>query len=109
MNGELWGRATTVAWGMVFPGAGPLPRHPSQLYEAFLEGAVLLTVMILLARKLPPRPRGELLGWLVTLYGVFRIAVEFFREPDVQIGFLPGGRDHGAAAQRADGRSSACG
>jgi phosphatidylglycerol---prolipoprotein diacylglyceryl transferase len=88
INGELWGRTTTVAWGMVFPGAGSLPRHPSQLYEAFLEGAVLLTIMILLSLKLPPRPRGELLGWLVTLYGVFRIGVEFFREPDVQIGFL---------------------
>jgi phosphatidylglycerol:prolipoprotein diacylglycerol transferase len=88
INGELWGRPTTVAWGMVFPGAGSLPRHPSQLYEAFLEGAVLLTIMIVLALKLPPRPRGELLGWLITLYGVFRITVEFFREPDVQIGFL---------------------
>jgi phosphatidylglycerol:prolipoprotein diacylglycerol transferase len=88
INGELWGRTTSVAWGMVFPGAGNLPRHPSQLYEAFLEGAVLLTIMIVLALRLPPRPRGELLGWLVTLYGVFRIGVEFFREPDVQMGFL---------------------
>jgi len=88
VNGELWGRTTTVAWGIVFPGAGSLPRHPSQLYEAFLEGAVLLTIMIVLALKLPPRPRGELLGWLITLYGTFRIAAEFFREPDVQLGFL---------------------
>lgn len=95
VNGELWGRVTTVAWGMVFPGAGPLPRHPSQLYEAFLEGAVLLAIMVLLARKLPPRPRGELLGWLLTLYGAFRIFVEFFRQPDVQIGFLPGGATMG--------------
>ncbi len=91
VNGELWGRVSTVAWAMVFPGAGDLPRHPSQLYEALLEGAVLLAVMVLLARKLPPRPRGELLGWLIALYGVFRIGVEFFREPDVQLGFIAGG------------------
>jgi phosphatidylglycerol:prolipoprotein diacylglycerol transferase len=89
INGELWGRVTTVPWGIVFPGAGPLPRHPSQLYEALLEGAVLLVIMVLLARK--RHADGFLLGWMVTLYGVFRIFVEFFRQPDVQIGFLPGG------------------
>jgi len=75
----------------VFPGAGPLPRHPSQLYEAVLEGALLLTVMLWLAWRLPPRPRGELLGWMLGLYGLFRIGIEFFREPDVQMGFLVGG------------------
>lgn len=95
VNAELWGRTTDIAWGMVFPGAGTLPRHPSQLYEAALEGVVLLVVMVLLARKLPPRPRGELLGWLLVLYSVFRIAVEFFREPDVQIGFIAGGATMG--------------
>jgi phosphatidylglycerol:prolipoprotein diacylglycerol transferase len=91
INGELWGRVTTVAWGMVFPNAGLLPRHPSQLYEALLEGALLFVAMFLLARRLPPRPRGELVGWLLTLYGAFRIAVEFFREPDTQLGFLAAG------------------
>ncbi len=91
VNGEIWGRTTDVPWGVVFPGAGPVPRHPSQLYEAFLEGLVLLVVMVLLARRVPPRPRGELVGWLLVLYGVFRIAVEVFREPDAQLGFLFGG------------------
>jgi len=91
INAELWGRVTDVPWGMVFPGAGALPRHPSQLYEALLEGAVLLTVMIVLAWRLPPRPRGELIGWLLALYGVFRIFAESFREPDAQLSFLFGG------------------
>lgn len=91
VNGELWGRVTDVPWAMVFPGAGPLPRHPSQLYEAALEGLALLVGMALLARRLPPRPRGELIGWLFALYGCARIACEFFREPDPQIGFLAGG------------------
>jgi phosphatidylglycerol:prolipoprotein diacylglycerol transferase len=89
INGELWGRVTTAPWGVVFPGAGPLPRHPSQLYEAFLEGLVIFVVMLVLVRK--RRPDGFLIGWMLTLYGVFRIFVEFFREPDIQIGFLPGG------------------
>lgn len=91
VNAELWGRTSDVPWAMVFPHAGPLPRHPSQLYEAALEGLVLFAVMLLLSRKLPPRPRGELLGWMLGLYGAFRIFVEFFREPDVQLGFLAGG------------------
>jgi phosphatidylglycerol:prolipoprotein diacylglycerol transferase len=89
INGELWGRVTTVWWGVVFPNAGPLPRHPSQLYEAALEGVVLLVVMLVLAQR--RRPDGVLLGWMLTLYALFRIFVEFFRQPDVQIGFLPGG------------------
>lgn len=90
VNGELWGRATTLPWGVVFPAApGGLPRHPSQLYEALLEGAVILVVMLVLSRK--RHADGFLLGWMMTLYGVFRIFIEFFREPDVQLGFLPGG------------------
>lgn len=90
VNGELWGRVTTVPWGVVFPGAGSQPRHPSQLYEALLEGFVLFLAMWWLSRRMPPRPRGELVGWLLSLYGAFRIAVEFFREPDLQLGFLAG-------------------
>lgn len=90
VNGELWGRPTDVPWGMVFPGApGGVPRHPSQLYEALLEGVVLFAVMFALSRR--RRPDGFMIGVLLALYGVFRIAVEFFREPDIQIGFLPGG------------------
>lgn len=91
VNGELWGRTTEVPWGVVFPGAGALPRHPSQLYEALLEGVVLFVVMVLLARRVPPRPRGELVGWMLALYGAFRIIAEFFREPDAQLGFLASG------------------
>jgi phosphatidylglycerol---prolipoprotein diacylglyceryl transferase len=91
VNVELWGRVTTVPWGVVFPGAGPVPRHPSQIYEALLEGVVIFGVMLWLATREDPPSRGVLLGWLLTLYGVFRIAVEFFREPDVQLGFLAGG------------------
>lgn len=90
INGELWGRVSDVPWAIVFPGAGAAPRHPSQLYEAALEGAVLLTAMLVLSRRRPPRPRGELVGWLLTLYGVFRIVSETFREPDVQLGFIAG-------------------
>lgn len=88
VNGELWGRVTTMPWGMVFPGAGTLPRHPSQLYEAFLEGLVLFAVLLWLARR--KRPDGLLFGTLITLYATFRILVEFVREPDVQLGFIAG-------------------
>ena len=90
VNGELWGRVTDAPWGIVFPGAGQLPRHPSQLYEALLEGAVILAVMLVLAAKTPPRPRGELVGWLLAMYGTFRIVAEMFREPDAQLGFIAG-------------------
>lgn len=93
VNGELWGRASSVPWAMVFPGAGPQPRHPSQLYEAVLEGAVLFAVLLVLSRR--RRPDGELLGWVLALYAAMRIAVELFREPDVQIGLLFGGATMG--------------
>lgn len=97
INGELWGRVSDVPWAVVFPGAGPLPRHPSQLYEAVLEGAVLFAIMLALSLRLPPRPRGELVGWLLVLYGAFRTVAEFFREPDAQIGFLAAGVTMGQA------------
>jgi phosphatidylglycerol---prolipoprotein diacylglyceryl transferase len=92
INGELWGRPTTVPWGMVFPGAGPLPRHPSELYEAGLEGIVLFIVLRLLTHRFKSLTRpGVTGGAFVAGYGIARITVEFFREPDAQIGFLAGG------------------
>lgn len=89
INGELWGRPTDVPWGMVFPRApGDLPRHPSQLYEAILEGLVIFVVLWVLSRK--KRPEGLYIGTLLVLYSVFRTVVEFFREPDAQLGFVAG-------------------
>jgi phosphatidylglycerol:prolipoprotein diacylglycerol transferase len=89
INGELYGRATTVAWGMVFP-LDPLHllRHPSQLYEAFFEGIVLFAVLWLIRRKSPFD--GALFAWYLIGYGVARFFIEFFREPDVQLGFVLG-------------------
>ena len=92
INGELWGRPTDVWWAMVFPNGGPIPRHPSQLYEAALEGLVLfavLTVLVWLGGGLK-RP-GLVTGAFATGYGIARIVCELFREPDVQLGFLWGG------------------
>ncbi len=86
VNDELWGRVTNMPWAIVFPAGGPLPRHPSQLYEAVLEGLVLFAVMWALSRRV--RARGTEIAWLLTLYGCFRFFVEFFREPDAQIGFI---------------------
>jgi phosphatidylglycerol:prolipoprotein diacylglycerol transferase len=88
MNGELWGRVTTadVPWAMVFPGAGPNPRHPSQLYEALLEGVLLATVLITLFWKTRARWRpGLLMGTFATGYALSRFIVEFYREPDAQL------------------------
>jgi|SRR5579862_1455942 len=86
INGELWGRVTNVSWGMVFPNGGPLPRHPSQLYEFALEGVLLFLILWIYSRK--PRPLGAVSGLFALGYGIFRCTVEFFREPDVQIGYL---------------------
>ncbi|MGJ8668695.1 MAG: prolipoprotein diacylglyceryl transferase [Oceanococcus sp.] len=88
INAELWGRVTDVPWGMVFPHAGPDPRHPSQLYEAGLEGFLLLIVMLWFTRK--PRPMMAATGLFLIGYGCGRTFVEFFRTPDAHIGFLYG-------------------
>ncbi len=92
---ELWGRPTDVEWAMVFPGAGPDPRHPSQLYEAGLEGVVLFIVLMLAVRAGALRNRGLVTGLFGMGYGLARICCEFFREPDPQLGFLFGGATMG--------------
>jgi phosphatidylglycerol---prolipoprotein diacylglyceryl transferase len=89
INGELWGRVTTSKIGMVFPNAGPLPRYPSQLIEASLEGILLFVILWIYSLK--PRKSGALSAWFLILYGIFRITVEFFRQPDSQIGFIAWG------------------
>lgn len=92
INAELYGRVTDVPWGVVFPGGGPLPRHPSQLYEALLEGVLLFTILWLFkgktAEKSTAWPYGSMLAIFLIGYGLFRFTVEFFREPDPQLGFL---------------------
>lgn len=86
INGELWGRTTELPWGVIFPGAGPLPRHPSQLYEAFLEGVVLFVIIYSLHR-MNARQGVPAFSFLL-FYGVFRFIVEFVRQPDSHLGFL---------------------
>jgi phosphatidylglycerol:prolipoprotein diacylglycerol transferase len=89
INGELFGRITTVAWGVNFPNGGGLPRHPSQLYEALLEGLLLFLVMFFAARNpMIRRTTGLLFGIFVTGYGISRFIVEFYREPDPQVGMF---------------------
>lgn len=88
INGELVGRPSTVPWAMIFPGGGPAPRHPSQLYEAGLEGAALF--LILWFYKDRKKRDGDVLALFLMLYGSFRFFCEFFREPDVQVGYLFG-------------------
>lgn len=89
INGELFGRPSSVPWAMVFPGGGVEPRHPSQLYQATLEGALLLVVMLIVSRRATFRNRpGLAMGLFLGLYGVARIAAEFFREPDPFLGFI---------------------
>lgn len=86
LNGELWGRVTDVPWAMIFPAAGPDPRHPSQLYQAALEGLLLFIVLALFSRK--PRPMGAVSGLFLVGYGLARFVVEFYREPDAHLGLL---------------------
>jgi phosphatidylglycerol:prolipoprotein diacylglycerol transferase len=91
INAELWGRVADVPWAFVFPGAGPLPRHPSQLYESVLEGVVLFAVLAWLMRAGALQRPGTILGTFCLGYGIARTLCEFFREPDPQLGFLWGG------------------
>ena len=93
INGELWGRPADpdLPWAMVFPTGGPLPRHPSQLYEAGLEGILLFTLLAVMIRMGALRRPGLILGSFITYYGFARIIGEHFREPDPQLGFLWGG------------------
>jgi phosphatidylglycerol:prolipoprotein diacylglycerol transferase len=95
INGELWGRPTDVPWAMAFPGAGPLPRHPSQLYEAGLEGLVLGLVLFFCMRAGALKRPGLTIGLFAVGYAIARIICEFFRMPDVQLGFLWGGATMG--------------
>lgn len=86
VNGELWGKVTTVPWGIVFPGAGDLPRHPSQLYEAILEGPVMFAILAFFFWKTKARYEpGKLFGIAALSYGAARFYVEFYRESDAQL------------------------
>uniref|UniRef100_UPI003D814574 prolipoprotein diacylglyceryl transferase n=1 Tax=Trichloromonas sp. TaxID=3069249 RepID=UPI003D814574 len=93
INGELWGRVTDSSWGLIFPGAGLEPRHPSQLYEAFFEGPVLFLLLYFLHRRKPAE--GVVFFSFFLGYGVIRFCIEFFRQPDVHLGFLWGGATMG--------------
>ena len=88
INGELFGRVSNAPWAMVFPTGGPLPRHPSQLYEFFLEGVVLFSVLWILKDR--GFKSGVLTSLFIILYSIARFIVEFFREPDPQLGFIAG-------------------
>ena len=90
VNGELWGKETDLPWGVMFETGGDVFRHPSQLYEAVLEGLVIFVVLDALSRRVPPRPQGTFMGAFLALYGVFRFLVEFVRVPDAQLGYLFG-------------------
>jgi phosphatidylglycerol:prolipoprotein diacylglycerol transferase len=93
INSELWGRTTdaSVPWAVIFPNGGPDPRHPSQLYEAGLEGILLFAILAIMIRMGALKRPGLILGSFIAIYGLARITAEFFREPDPQLGFLWGG------------------
>ncbi|HWK93955.1 MAG TPA: prolipoprotein diacylglyceryl transferase [Pseudolabrys sp.] len=95
INGELWGRTTDVPWAMVFPGGGPLPRHPSQIYEAGLEGLAMFVFLAVIIRFGALKKPGLIIGSFACFYAVARSFCEFFREPDAQLGFLWGGATMG--------------
>ena len=88
INGELYGRPTNVPWGIVFPGSDGVPRHPSQLYEAFLEGVVLFFIVRFVSKR--TTANGVTTCALCAGYGLFRFSVEFFRQPDAQVGLFLG-------------------
>lgn len=89
INGELWGRVTDMPWGMVFPRAGPMPRHPSQIYEFLLEGVLLFIILWFYSKRRPPRTAVS--GAFLLGYGCLRFFCEFFRQPDPQLGFIAWG------------------
>ena len=93
LNAELWGRTTDVPWAVIFPNAGNIPRHPSQLYEFALEGVLLFVILWLYSAK--RRPVGAVSGLFLLGYGCFRFFVEYFREPDAHIGLYPLGLSQG--------------
>ena len=86
INGELWGRPTDLPWGMIFPHVDNIPRHPSQLYQAALEGLVLFIIVWVFSKR--PRPTMAVTGLFLIGYGTFRFLVEFVRQPDRQLGFI---------------------
>ena len=89
INGELYGRITTMPWGIVFPHGGSEPRHPSQLYEAIMEGAILFLILLLLNKnKWAQNHDGIITGAFLSLYAAFRFIIEFYREPDFHLGFI---------------------
>nr|WP_235829940.1 prolipoprotein diacylglyceryl transferase [Algihabitans albus] len=94
-NGELYGRVTDVSWGMIFPGGGPEPRHPSQLYQASLEGLLLFLLLFALVKSGGLKHKGYLSGWFLVGYGSARIVGELFRQPDAYLGFLFAGATMG--------------
>ncbi|CAG9295799.1 prolipoprotein diacylglyceryl transferase [Celerinatantimonas diazotrophica] len=93
INGELWGRVTDVPWALIYPDAGPLPRHPSEIYEFLLEGVLLLIILQVYSRRKPPL--GAVSGMFMFLYGCFRCFAECFRQPDPQLGFFSFGTTMG--------------
>jgi phosphatidylglycerol:prolipoprotein diacylglycerol transferase len=95
VNGELWGRSADVPWAMIFPGGGPVPRHPSQLYEAGLEGLGLLVILGVLVRSGALKRPGLVTGAFAAGYAAMRSFCELFRQPDPQLGFLWGGMTMG--------------
>jgi len=90
LNAELFGRVTDVPWAMIFPGGGPLPRHPSQIYECLLEGVLLFVILWNMKNRQAAKkwPTGTMLIFFLVLYGLFRWMAELFREPDVHLGFI---------------------
>lgn len=86
INGELYGRITDVPWGMVFPHAGPEPRHPNQIYQFICEGIILFGIVWLFSAR--RRPRMAVSGMFVLCYGIYRFLIEFVRQPDADLGFI---------------------
>ena len=91
VNGELWGKPCDLPWAVTFETGGAIPRHPSQLYEALLEGLVIFCVLQIVSRRKKTPPQGTFMGLFLLMYGVFRFLIEFVRVPDAQLGYLVGG------------------